>query len=146
MQISLVAIGKLKDPSLNQLYNEYEKRLDWKINVKEFSNQASKDQEEQILLKAIPSSSYLIALDEGGENITSLDFAKLLENIQLHHNGNVCFVIGGADGLGNNLKKSSQKSLAFGRMTWPHLLARVLLMEQLYRAQQILKSHPYHRA
>lgn len=146
MHISLFAIGKLKEPSLKKLYEEYNKRLEWKVALMEFSNQATKDQEEQLLLKAIPTSSYLITLDEGGENLNSEEFGSLLQNIQLHHQGNACFVIGGADGLGNKLKKGSQKSLAFGRMTWPHLMARVLLMEQLYRAQQILKGHPYHRA
>jgi len=137
MQITLVVTGKLKDPALKTLYEEYKKRLDWKIDLREV--------EEKALMDALPSSSFLITLDERGENLKSEDFASLLNEIQLHHQGKATFVIGGADGLQDTIKASAQKSLSFGRMTWPHLLVRVMLMEQIYRAQQILKLHPYHR-
>lgn len=137
MLITLVVTGKLKDPALKTLYEEYKKRLDWKIDLREV--------EEKALMDALPPSSFLITLDERGENLKSEEFASLLNDIQLHHQGKVTFVIGGADGLQDTIKTSAQKSLSFGRMTWPHLLVRVMLMEQIYRAQQILKHHPYHR-
>ncbi len=145
MQITLSTIGKLKDPALKALFEEYKKRIDWKIDLFEFPGRATPDQESSLLLNSLPSTSYMIILDEKGENLKSEEFSELLNTIQIHHKGKVSFVIGGANGLGKEIKGRSQKSLAFGQMTWPHLLVRVLLIEQLYRAQQILKGHPYHR-
>lgn len=145
MQITIAAIGKFKDPALKSLYEEYKKRLEWKLTLHEFEAKSSPEQEASSLLNAIPSSAFLMILDEKGENLNSLDFANCLKHIQLHHHGKVCFIIGGADGLSQEIKKKAQKSISFGQMTWPHLMVRVLLIEQLYRAQQILKNHPYHR-
>lgn len=146
MHITLAAIGKLKDTSLKALYNEYKKRLDWKITLQECETKNSPEQEAPLLLAAMPPAAFLIVLDERGDNLTSEDFAENLQNIQLYHHGKVGFMIGGADGLSEGIKKRAQKSICFGHMTWPHMLVRILLMEQLYRAQQILKGHPYHRA
>lgn len=145
MHISLAVIGKLKVPALRALYDEYTKRLEWKLSLHEFEGKYTRAQENDLLLKAIQPTSYLILLDEGGENLKSQDFATLLNDIQLHHQGKATFVIGGADGLTEEIKAKAHKTLSFGRMTWPHLFVRVMLMEQLYRAQQILKGHPYHR-
>lgn len=145
MHITIAAIGKLKDPALKALYDEYEKRLAWKVNVREFEPKAHKHQEGALLLSAVLPSAFLITLDENGENLKSEEFADSLKHIQLYHQGKVAFLIGGADGLSEEIKEKAQKSISFGRMTWPHLLVRVMLIEQLYRAQQILKGHPYHR-
>lgn len=145
MHITIAAIGKLKDPALKSLYDEYKKRLEWKITLHEFEAKNSPDQEAPFLLNAIGSSVFLITLDERGESLKSADFADCLNNVQLHHQGKVGFIIGGADGLGQEVKEKSKRAISFGSMTWPHLLVRVMLMEQLYRAQQILKGHPYHR-
>ncbi len=145
MLVTLSVIGKLKDPILKTLYNEYKRRLDWKLDVREFEGKSSSQKEGDLLLKSLPASTFLITLDEKGENLKSEEFATLLKNIQIHHQGKIAFVIGGPDGLSQDVKTKAQKSLSFGRMTWPHLFVRVMLMEQLYRAQQILKGHPYHR-
>lgn len=145
MYITLAAIGKLKDPALKALFEEYQKRLEWKLVVYEFDGKPSPDQEAMPLVNAIPPSAFLIILDEKGETLKSEDFAMCLQTIQLHHQGKAGFIIGGANGLSEDIKRKAHKSIAFGHMTWPHLLVRVLLMEQLYRAQQILKGHPYHR-
>lgn len=131
MQITLAVQGKLKDPALKSLYEEYHKRLSWKLTLQEG-------------YKDLPSS-FLVVLDERGDSLTSDEFAVLLRDIQLHHQGKATFVIGAADGIPDTLKEKADRSLSFGRMTWPHLLTRILLMEQLYRAQQILANHPYHR-
>jgi 23S rRNA (pseudouridine1915-N3)-methyltransferase len=144
MQITLAAIGKLKEASLKILYEEYRKRLQWRVTLQEIEGKSAA-LENKHLLEAIPPSSYIIALDEKGENLKSEEFAQLLNEIQLHQQGKVTFVIGGADGLSQEIKLRANKTLSFGRMTWPHQLARILLMEQLYRAQQILSGHPYHR-
>lgn len=146
MQITIAAIGKLKDPALKSLYDEYKKRLEWKIFLHEFDGKPSSEQEGAFLLGAISPSRFLITLDENGENLKSEEFANCLKNIQLYHQGKLGFVIGGANGLSKAIKERSQKSISFGRMTWPHLFVRVMLIEQLYRAQQILQNHPYHRA
>ncbi len=145
MQITLSVIGKLKDPALKSLFEEYNKRLEWKIVLHEFEGKASSRHEGDLLLKSLSPSLFIITLDEKGENLKSEEFAILLKNIQIHHQGKVAFIIGGADGLSEGVKAKAQKSLSLGRMTWPHLLVRVMLMEQLYRVQQILKGHPYHR-
>lgn len=145
MHITLAVMGKLKDPALKALYEEYKKRLEWKLTLHEFEGKQSPEQETSILLNAIPPGTFLMILDEKGENLASEDFAECLNNVQLHHQGKVTFIIGGANGLSQDIKEKAQKSISFGRMTWPHLLVRVMLMEQLYRAQQILKGHPYHR-
>ncbi|MBY0291874.1 MAG: 23S rRNA (pseudouridine(1915)-N(3))-methyltransferase RlmH [Alphaproteobacteria bacterium] len=145
MNITLAVIGKLKDPALKALYEEYNKRLEWKIFLHEFNGKTSPTQEGELLINVAPVPSYLITLDERGENLKSAEFAALLNNIQVHHQGKVTFVIGGAEGLSPAIKAKANTSLSFGRLTWPHLMVRILLMEQLYRAQQILKGHPYHR-
>ncbi len=87
MHITIAAIGKLKDPALKALYEEYKKRLEWKVNLQEFDGKASPGQEGTNLLGAISSSAFLIILDEKGENLTSEEFAACLENIQLYHQG-----------------------------------------------------------
>lgn len=141
MHISLAVIGKLRDPALKSLYEEYYKRLEWKLTLYEYEGKSSLSQ----LSQCVARTPYIIALDEQGENLKSQEFSHLLETIQLHHQGKVFFVIGGAEGLPQDIKTRAQKTISFGKLTWPHLLVRVLLMEQLYRAQQILKGHPYHR-
>ncbi len=141
MHIHLSVIGKLKDPALKSLYEEYKKRLDWKIFLHEFEGKFS----SRDLLHTLSPSTFVITLDERGETLTSEAFSTLLKDVQLHHQGKITFVIGGAEGLPQAIKDKATQSLSFGRLTWPHLFVRVMLMEQLYRAQQILKGHPYHR-
>jgi 23S rRNA (pseudouridine1915-N3)-methyltransferase len=145
MQITLIAVGKLREIPLKAFYEEYRKRLQWKITLQEIEGKSTA-LENKLLLETIPHPSFIIALDEKGENLKSDEFAHFLKDLQLHHQGKATFLIGGANGLSQELKAKANKMLSFGRMTWPHQLARILLMEQLYRAQQILCGHPYHRA
>jgi len=145
MNIALCVIGKLKNPALKILYEEYEKRLSWKISLQALESKGSPHEESLFLLHSLPPSTFIVTLDEKGENLKSEEFAMFLKDVQLHHQGKVAFVMGGANGLSNEVNAKAQKSISFGRMTWPHLFARIMLMEQLYRAQQILKGHPYHR-
>ena len=141
MHITLAVIGKLKDPALKSLYAEYQKRLDWKLTLLEYEGKTALQQLSQTLSNA----SYSIVLDEKGDNLKSDEFASLFQTIQSHHQGKATIVIGGAEGLSADIRAKANKIISFGKLTWPHLLMRVLLMEQLYRAQQILKGHPYHR-
>ena len=93
---------------------------------------------------AIPNDSFIIVLDEKGKNLTSLEFANKLEQIALT-NPQICFIIGGADGLHPTFKAKAHLILQLSSLTYPHALVRVIILEQLYRAISILNNHPYHR-
>jgi 23S rRNA (pseudouridine1915-N3)-methyltransferase len=101
--------------------------------------------EGQALLAAVPRGALLVALDETGDVITSRDFAQRLGQWRDAGVADLAFMIGGAEGLDSGVIALANAVLSLGRMTWPHLLARCMLLEQLYRAQQILAGHPYHR-
>ncbi len=129
---------------------EYQKRLRWKMTIKEFdfkdlNPNKLRDKESQALIAAIPDGTRVIALDERGKETSSMDFAAKIEHWQDNESHNLTFLIGGANGHTDFLRKKADFLLSFGRMTWPHMMARVMLVEQLYRAQQIMAGHPYHR-
>ena len=105
---------------------------------------ARKDDEAMRLLKAHPNQGKLIMLDEGGKSLSSREFSTLitswLEERYIPH-----FAIGGPDGHGDDMKETADVKICFGRMTWPHRLARIMLSEQIYRALALYHDHPYHR-
>ncbi len=101
--------------------------------------------EGELLRAACPSGATLVALDRRGKPLDSASFAKRLGTWRDDGVGDLAFLIGGADGHTESLLKDCTLALSFGAMTWPHLLARAMLAEQIYRAQQILAGHPYHR-
>jgi 23S rRNA (pseudouridine1915-N3)-methyltransferase len=104
-----------------------------------------KGREAELILAAVPPAARLVALDERGALWTSRQFADRLAGWRDGGAGALAFAVGGADGLGQPVLDRADAVLSLGPMTWPHLLARSLLLEQLYRAQQILAGHPYHR-
>ena len=104
-----------------------------------------KEREAELILKAAPSGVPLIALDERGALWSSRDLAAQLAQWRDRGCGELAFAIGGADGLAAAVRERAQATVSLGPMTWPHLLVRGMLLEQLYRAQQILAGHPYHR-
>ena len=104
-----------------------------------------KQREAELILAALPAGARLVALDERGARWSSRQFADRLAGWRDGGTGALAFAIGGADGLGQRVIDRADTALSLGPMTWPHLLARSLLLEQLYRAQQILAGHPYHR-
>jgi 23S rRNA (pseudouridine1915-N3)-methyltransferase len=104
-----------------------------------------KAREAALILTAIPASARLVALDEKGAAWSSRELAKRLARWRDQGVATLAFAIGGADGLGQAVIERADAVLSLGAMTWPHLLVRSLLLEQLYRAQQILAGHPYHR-
>jgi 23S rRNA (pseudouridine1915-N3)-methyltransferase len=104
-----------------------------------------KQREAALILAALPADARLVALDERGATWTSRQFADRLAGWRDGGAGVLAFAIGGADGLGQAVIERADAVLSLGQMTWPHLLARSLLLEQLYRTQQILAGHPYHR-
>ena len=104
-----------------------------------------KAREAELILAALPPTSLLVALDERGQSWSSREFADRLAAWRDRGMATLAFAIGGADGLGGMVIERADAVLSLGAMTWPHLMVRSLLLEQLYRAQQILAGHPYHR-
>ncbi|MGA0235921.1 MAG: 23S rRNA (pseudouridine(1915)-N(3))-methyltransferase RlmH [Alphaproteobacteria bacterium] len=145
MAVTVHAVGRLKRGPETELVERYTKRLKrLKTTVRELPERASKDQEGDALLASIPASAFVLALDEHGEDLPSVKFARLLGD-QLDRGRDLAFIIGGADGLSDAVKQRADVLLRFGRMTWPHQIVRGLLFEQIYRAETILLGHPYHR-
>lgn len=151
MRITLLAVGRMKAGAAQDLYELYAARLRWPITVKEVEErrplppEALKEQEGALLLDALPRGARIIALDEVGKEMSSRDFATLLGRWQDDGVADLAFLIGGADGLSQQARTAAHLILSLGRMTWPHMLVRGLLAEQLFRAESILAGHPYHR-
>lgn len=101
--------------------------------------------ETELLVKAIPKGSLILALDERGKTLSSPEFAGKLANWRDDGRRDLAILIGGADGIAPDLRAQTDFSISFGKMVWPHMLARVMLAEQLYRATSILAGTPYHR-
>ena len=157
MRLEVFAIGKLKKSPMLSLLQDYEKRIAVisksigfkSFQISEFDTKKNlegdslKTYEAGLLLDNQPSA--LIALDETGDVISSQKFAKIIDHYK-DTNHNACrFVIGGADGLCPSVRKQASKIISFGALTWPHMLVRVMIAEQIYRTMTILTNHPYHR-
>lgn len=145
MNILIVAIGKMKAGPEKALVDQYHQRLRFPMKIIECANQANKEQEGVLLLSALPRESFVVALDEKGKQFSSREFADEWHKWQLASPSTLAFLIGGADGLSEEVRKRANCLWSLGSLTWPHLLVRGLLLQQLYRAQQILLGHPYHR-
>ncbi|RDD61112.1 23S rRNA (pseudouridine(1915)-N(3))-methyltransferase RlmH [Ferruginivarius sediminum] len=151
MRITLAAVGRFRRDSLRSLYDDYAARIAWSLEVKEVvarkpvEGEALKAEEGELLLAAVPGGATLVALDAGGKTLSSEAFAERLRAWRDTGVQDLAFVVGGADGLADDVLRRADLKLSLGAMTWPHMLVRVLLAEQLYRAQAILSGHPYHR-
>ena len=152
MHIIIAAIGKLKKKTPEyELMASYLNRSQWSVEIKEYeekkalTKEALKNAEADLLLSGIPDKAKIVVLDEHGSTLTSREFAGKLRNWQVNGASTIAFLIGGADCHGKKAKESADLILSFGRMTLPHFLMRVVLSEQIYRAQTILNGHPYHR-
>ncbi len=144
MKIEILAIGRLKKGAAFDMAAEYSKRIMWPLSVIELEAPSSSGEQKK-LLEAIKPEAVVIALDEKGQSLPSREIAAKIEHWQDTGAPLLQFVIGGADGLNDDLRARADFLLSFGTQTWPHILARVMLLEQIYRCQQILKNHPYHR-
>lgn len=149
MKIDILCIGRLKRGPQQDLLNDYLKRLHWQASIREFDSRktdpAARQLEEIAQLHSWISPQAMVwALDEKGANASSKELADKLAGYQQDKPHLQC-IIGGADGLTEDIRKRADFLLSFGRCTWPHQLVRVMLAEQLYRCQQILAGHPYHR-
>ena len=155
MRLTLCAVGRLRRGPLLDVFQDFQTRVDRTgkqrglgpfsvVEVEDKTSQGSQA-EAELLIRALPQYAYLIALDERGKTLSSPQFATHLEMVRDQGYGTCAFVIGGADGLTPELRAQAHLRLSFGPMVWPHMLARVMLSEQIYRAVSILAGSPYHR-
>ena len=150
MKINIIAVGQAKKSKYCEFIDQYTKRIQWNVAIHECESkhktpQKNQQEEQEKILKHLDNKAVIIALDERGKTLKSLEFAQTLENFKNNGNNHIQFIIGGADGLTPAIRDKANLLLSFGKQTWPHMLARVMLLEQIYRAQQILAGHPYHR-
>ena len=155
MRIQICAVGRLRAGPERALLDDYLSRFDKigrALGLGPASVQEVEDRkgggmanEAALLSRAIPDGAVRVMLDERGKLMSSPDFADQLARWRDEGRGDVAFVIGGADGLSPDLRETADMKLSFGKMVWPHMLARVMLSEQLYRAASILAGSPYHR-
>ncbi len=142
MKIVVLAVGRMKEAHDQAAVAEYLGRLKHyaQVDVREVKDDAA-------MLAALPARARLVALDARGELLSSEEIAKKIVGAAEQHGGGapLAFAIGGAEGLGDAVKARAERLLAFGRITLPHRLARVVLLEQLYRAYAILRGEPYHK-
>jgi 23S rRNA (pseudouridine1915-N3)-methyltransferase len=138
MLLHIIARGKIGRSPEAELVERYLKRVSWPTRLTELPETGGK-------VPPAPDNSVTILLDEKGELLGSAAFAKKLEAWRDGGRREARFLIGGADGFGDAERAGADLLLAFGRATWPHLLARAMLAEQLFRATSLLANHPYHR-
>jgi len=156
MRVHLCVVGRLRAGPENELVADYLTRFDRsgralglgpaRVVEVEDKKGGGKRAEAALLRKALPEGAVICALDERGRVMTSPDFAGMLADRRDQGRGDLAFVIGGADGIDASLVAEADMVLSFGAMVWPHMLVRVMLAEQLYRAASILAGSPYHRA
>ncbi len=155
MRLHICAVGRLRAGPERALVDDYLTRLDRTgraLGLGPASEHEVEDRkgggmavEAELLRKAVPAGARLALLDERGKTLSSPEFARLLARWRDDGAQDTAFVIGGADGIDPALRAEADIALSFGPMVWPHMLARVMLAEQLYRAASILAGAPYHR-
>jgi 23S rRNA (pseudouridine1915-N3)-methyltransferase len=156
MRVHLCAVGRLRAGPERDLIADYAQRFDrtgrplglgplTEHEVEDKKN-AGMAAEAELLARAVPAGAVLVTLDERGKLISSPEFAAQLARWRDGGRQDVAFAIGGADGIDPSLRAKADFSISFGAMVWPHMLVRVMLAEQLYRAATILGGGPYHRA
>ncbi|CAA7618759.1 23S rRNA (pseudouridine(1915)-N(3))-methyltransferase RlmH [Magnetospirillum sp. UT-4] len=151
MRLWLAAVGRAKAGPERDLYDQYVRRLTAPPTLREVEEKRPlpgaerKAREGELLLAAIPAGAVVVALDERGRSLGSEAFAGMLGRWRDDGVGDLAFLIGGADGHAQAVRERAGLLLSFGALTWPHMLVRAMLAEQLWRAQAILAGHPYHR-
>ena len=146
--IKIVVVGKLNQKYLETGIEYYQKQISSKIEFVEVSDEASiqgMELEGERILGKIKDTDYVIALAIEGKMVDSVEFSKLLDHITTYQSGDLIFVIGGSFGLSDSVMKRANQKLSFSKMTFPHQMMRLILIEQIYRAFTILKNHPYHK-
>ncbi|MDQ0297659.1 23S rRNA (pseudouridine1915-N3)-methyltransferase [Salibacterium salarium] len=159
MQIQIISVGKIKEKYINQGIAEFEKRLRpyCKLSMEEVNDEQAPEQmsekemaqvkqkEGERILNKIKATQYVFALDIKGENWSSEKLAGEMEKLSIYGNSQVTFIIGGSNGLSDDVLKRANQKLSFSKMTFPHQLMKLILMEQIYRTFKIQKNEPYHK-
>ena len=159
MKITIVTVGKIKEKYLRDAIAEYRKRLGkyCKLEVIEVSDEKTPDnasetmekiirsKEAERILKYVREDAYVITLEIGGKMLDSVEFYRKLENLGIQGKSHIVFVIGGSIGLGEDVLRRSDFAPSFSKMTFPHQLMRVILLEQIYRGYRIMAGEPYHK-
>lgn len=159
MKITICCVGKIKEKFYSQAIEEYSKRLSkyCKLEIKEAAdektpdsasdtvNRMIKEKEGDRLLSFIKDDSYVIALAIDGKMLDSVELSEKIDNLMLSGKSDIVFVIGGSLGLDKRVLDRADYKLSFSKMTFPHQLMRVILLEQIYRAYRIMKNEPYHK-
>jgi len=159
IHINIICVGKIKENYLKDAINEYTKRLSKYTNLKiieladeKIKNNSSlkeeiliKNKKEQNILNNIKKDSYIICLDLKGKQYTSEEFSQKIDNISLTGNSSITFIIGGSLGLSEEILTEANELISFSKMTFPHQLFRVFLLEQIYRAFKISNNETYHK-
>jgi 23S rRNA (pseudouridine1915-N3)-methyltransferase len=145
VRVRIVAVGTRMPEWVRQAYEDYTRRMrsSMRIDLEELPVGKNKTEEEKRFLERV-GDDYVVALDEHGKSLTTVELAKWLSERQ-QDGRNLCFVIGGPDGLGAELLKKAALRWSLSALTFPHAMVRVILAEQLYRAHSVLQNHPYHR-
>ena len=159
MKITLITVGKIKEKYLKDAIAEYSKRLSryCKLEIVEVADDktpdnasatvedAIRDKEGERILKYIKEDAYVITLEIAGKILTSEEMAEKIEKLGVQGTSHIIFIIGGSIGLGREILKRSDYALSFSKMTFPHQLMRVILLEQIYRSYRIINHEPYHK-
>lgn len=151
--INLIVVGKLKEKSMQELSDEYLKRIQPYhklkiIELKDFSTNGKLDsikKESELILKAIKPQDYVIVLDLEGKDIDSVTLSNKIDSIFLNNSSNITFIIGGSMGLSEEVKQRSNYKWKLSNLTFTHQFARIIALEQIYRAFKILSNEPYHK-
>lgn len=159
MKITLITVGKIKEKYLKDAIAEYSKRLSryCKLEIVEVADEktpdnasdtvedAIRDKEGERIQKYIKEDAYVITLEIAGKMLTSEEMAEKIEKLGVQGTSHIIFIIGGSIGLGREILKRSDYALSFSKMTFPHQLMRVILLEQIYRSYRIMNHEPYHK-
>ena len=159
MKITIITVGKIKEKYLKDAIAEYSKRLSryCKLEILEVADEKTPDGASEIveenirekegerILKLIKEDAYVITLEISGKMLTSEELADRIETLGIQGKSHLVFVIGGSIGLGRDVLRRSDYALSFSKMTFPHQLMRVILLEQIYRSYRIINGEPYHK-
>lgn len=143
--IKIICIGKLKERYLIEAIEDYKKRINkyHKLDIIELSD-SNIETEKELIKKKINPKDYIITLEMEGQQLNSIELSKKMEKVFITH-PNITFIIGGSDGLHQEIKEISNYKLSFSRLTFPHGLFRLILLEQIYRSFKIINNETYHK-
>jgi len=159
MKITIITVGKIKEKYLKDAIAEYSKRLSkyCKLDIIEVADEKTPDNASEVvenqirtkeaerILKHVKEDAFVVTLEINGKQLTSEELAKKIDTLGIQGHSHITFIIGGSIGLGQEVLQKSNFALSFSKMTFPHQLMRVILLEQIYRSYRIINGEPYHK-